>query len=96
MHGSNPFRRGGPAVDHISSRILLPAALVSPVPAIGSPNFTQPTPDGLKMTSDPAAPGAAAVYLFREETGDDDRHTFFSLFADEGLSVAAGFLSFRR
>ncbi|HEY1502487.1 MAG TPA: hypothetical protein VGF88_23125 [Acidobacteriaceae bacterium] len=26
------------------------------------------------MTSDPAAPGAAAVYLFREETADDDRH----------------------
>ena len=32
------------------------------------------------MTSDPAAPGAAAVYLFREETADDDRHmrTFYA------------------
>ena len=26
------------------------------------------------MTSDPKAPGAPAVYLFREETTDDERH----------------------
>ncbi|MGC2297699.1 MAG: DUF3857 domain-containing protein [Acidobacteriaceae bacterium] len=32
------------------------------------------------MTSDPAAPGAAAVYLFREETADDARqmHTLYA------------------
>ena len=32
------------------------------------------------MTSDPAAPGAAAVYLFREETADDQRqmHTLYA------------------
>lgn len=80
----------------VPGRILLPITVLASLSVYGSSNWTQPTPEELKMTSDPAAPGAAAVYLFREETGDDDRHTFFSLFADEGLSVAAGFLSFRR
>jgi hypothetical protein len=35
--------------------------------------FQDPTPDELKMTSDPKAPGAAAVYLYREATTDNDR-----------------------
>jgi hypothetical protein len=29
--------------------------------------FQDPTPEELKMTSDPKAPGAPAVYLYREE-----------------------------
>jgi hypothetical protein len=37
--------------------------------------FTEPTPDELKMTSDPKAPGAAAVYLYREEITDGERET---------------------
>ncbi len=36
--------------------------------------FQEPTPDELKMTADPKAPGAAAVYLYREETTDDALH----------------------
>ena len=36
--------------------------------------WTDPTPEQLKMTSDPAAPDAPAVYLFREETVDDKIH----------------------
>jgi hypothetical protein len=36
--------------------------------------FQQPTDDELKMTADPKAPGAAAVYLYREETTDDALH----------------------
>lgn len=36
--------------------------------------WTQPTPDELKMTSDPKAPDAEAVYLNREETVDDKIH----------------------
>ena len=43
-------------------------------PAFVSAQFQQPTPDELKMTSDPKAPGAAAVYLYREETTDDKLH----------------------
>jgi hypothetical protein len=36
--------------------------------------FQTPTTEELKMTADPMAPGAAAVYLYREETTDDALH----------------------
>jgi hypothetical protein len=36
--------------------------------------FTAPTPEELKMTSQPEVPGAAAVYLFKEEITDDKLH----------------------
>jgi len=36
--------------------------------------FQAPTQEELKMTADPKAPGAAAVYLYREETTDDALH----------------------
>jgi hypothetical protein len=49
--------------------LLLPA-----LPALAAPIWTQPAPEELKMTSDPAAPNAEAVYLFREETVDDKLH----------------------
>jgi hypothetical protein len=39
-----------------------------------SAQFQAPTAEELKMTSDPKAPGAAAVYLNREETTDDTLH----------------------
>jgi len=38
--------------------------------------WTEPTQEELKMTSQPQAPGAAAVYLYREETTDDKLHMF--------------------
>jgi len=43
-------------------------------PALVFAQFQQPTADELKMTADPKAPGAAAVYLYREETTDDTLH----------------------
>jgi hypothetical protein len=52
--------------------LLLLAILASPVWLIAQ--FQAPTPEELKMTSDPQAPGAAAVYLYREETTDDSLH----------------------
>jgi hypothetical protein len=39
-----------------------------------SQSFQQPTAEELSMTSDPKAPGADAVYLYREETSDDSYH----------------------
>ena len=36
--------------------------------------WTQPTPDELKMTSEPADPNAAAVYFIRDERADDKMH----------------------
>ena len=41
--------------------------------------FQEPTSEELKMTADPKAPGAAAVYLNREESTDDGLH-FHSLY----------------
>lgn len=43
-------------------------------PAIGWAQFQEPTKEELQMTSDPMASGAAAVYLYREETTDDNLH----------------------
>src|ERR1039458_2037406 len=40
-------------------------------PALVRAQFQPPTDEELKMTSDPKAPGAAAVYLYQEETTDD-------------------------
>ena len=56
-------------------RIFLPVVLtfVATLPALAA-TWTQPTPEELKMTSDPAAPDEPAVYLFREETVDDKLH----------------------
>jgi hypothetical protein len=49
-------------------------SLFAASPALGAPTWTQPTPEELKMTSDPAAPDAPAVYLEREEIVDDNVH----------------------
>ncbi len=55
-------------------RLLLLCLFLAPCAAFGFPEWQQPTPDELKMASDPAAPDAPAVYLFREETVNDDLH----------------------
>ena len=47
-------------------------AAVSPV--LVCAQFQQPNPDELKMTSDPKAPGADAVYLDIEEIANDPMH----------------------
>jgi hypothetical protein len=46
------------------------------LPLMARAQFEDATPDELKMTADPQAPGAAAVYLYREEFVDDYTHTF--------------------
>ena len=37
-------------------------------------SWIQPTPEELQMTAEPAAPGAAAIYLCVEERADDKLH----------------------
>jgi hypothetical protein len=54
-------------------RNLLPLLVIAS-PALIHAQFQQPTPEELKMTADPKAPGAAAVYLNVEEIFDDDLH----------------------
>ena len=60
----------------------------------------QPIPkEELTMSSDPAAPGAAAVYLYREETTDDP-HAFRTVYArikvltEEGKAAAVVHVDF--
>jgi hypothetical protein len=44
------------------------------LPVVARGQFQPPTKEELQMTTDPKAPGAAAVYLLREETTDDPHH----------------------
>lgn len=59
--------------------VALFLALVFPA-ALLHAQFQKPTKEELEMTSDPKAPGAAAVYLNIEETNDDPHHfeTFYA------------------
>ncbi len=59
-----------------SSKVLTLGFLIfaAAAPLVTYAQFQPPNSDELKMTSDPKAPGAAAVYLYREETADDPHH----------------------
>jgi hypothetical protein len=63
-----------------SGRLLCCASLIGTLLTLTSPSaraqWTPPTPEELSMTAQPEVPGAAAVYLFREETTEDDFHMF--------------------
>jgi hypothetical protein len=50
------------------------AAFILILPALALAQFQPPTQDELKMTSDPKAPGAAAIYLNVEEIANDPLH----------------------
>jgi hypothetical protein len=50
-------------------------ALALPVPLVAQMSgFQAPTSEELSMTTEPKAPGAAAIYLYREEKVDDNLH----------------------
>src|ERR1700744_5381712 len=55
----------------LSSTALL-AVVLSPL--IVRAQFKDPNPEELKMNAEPKASGAAAIYLYREETTDDTKH----------------------
>jgi hypothetical protein len=59
-------------IDNCLRNISLFLALATP--ALLGAQFQAPADDELKMTADPKAPEAAAVYLYREETTDDSKH----------------------
>jgi hypothetical protein len=75
--------------------------LISAVPLVARAQFQPPSQEELKMTSDPKAPGAAAVVLYREET-EDDPHHFRSVYArikvltDQGKDAATVRIRFPR
>jgi len=53
---------------------LLPILLAFASAAAFAESWIQPTPEELKMTAEPAVPGAAAIYLYRDERADDKIH----------------------
>jgi hypothetical protein len=57
----------------------LPLLIALASPATLLAQFQPPTDEELKMTSDPKAPGSAAVYLYREEITDEYEryHSFY-------------------
>ena len=61
----------------MQARVFTLVALLSLASTISHPlmaQFQTPTDEELKMTSDPKAPGAAAVYLNIEEVANDPLH----------------------
>ena len=55
--------------------------------------WIQPTPEELKMTVEPAAPDAGAIYLYRDERADDKLHMHslyvrMKILTDEGKKFA--------
>ena len=63
------------------------------VPGVLRAQFQEPTADELKMTADALAPGASAVYLYREVTVDDQQHaeTFYcriKVLSEKGKELA--------
>lgn len=78
---------------------IILAGAAAPLSLFGQ--FQAPTQQELTMTSDPKAPGASAVYLYREET-EDDVHHFRSVYArvkvlsDAGKALATVHVSYPR
>jgi len=70
-------------------------------PALLHAQFQPPTDDELKMTADPKAPGAAAVYLNYEEASDSPAHTRsiyerIKVLAEKGKEMATVSLPYER
>ena len=68
-------------MNRTSSSRLLRAVLLATLIGLTAPlaradQWTVPTKEELSMTSQPEVPGAAAVYLYREEKTEDDLHMF--------------------
>src|SRR6516225_4791496 len=56
--------------------LLFAALLVAASPLLHADQWTAPTKEELAMTSIPEVPGAAAVYLNKEETTEDKLHAW--------------------
>jgi hypothetical protein len=75
--------------------------LGSAMPLVSFGQFQAPSKEELGMTSDPKAPGADAVYLFRDEVSDDPHH-FATVYArlkiltEKGKEAATVHVSYAR
>jgi hypothetical protein len=78
---------------------VLVLGAAAPLVAFGQ--FQAPTSEELKMTSDPKAPGADAVILYREEIQDDEHnvHSFYDrvkVLTEKGKELATVQISYQR
>src|SRR5579859_4199962 len=69
------------------------ALVLASIPLFAFEDWQPISPDELKMTSEPAAPGAAAIILYRELKSDDNEHfeyTYYriKILTDEGKKYA--------
>jgi hypothetical protein len=69
------------------------ALMILASPALLRAQFQEPTQEELKMTADPKAPGAAAIYLYREEVTDNPNRTLsyyvrIKVLAEKGKELA--------
>ncbi|MDW5264803.1 MULTISPECIES: DUF3857 domain-containing protein [Acidobacteriaceae] len=55
-------------------QVFFAALLILSSPLARADKWMTPTPEELSMTSQPEVPGAAAVYLYREEITEDNMH----------------------
>jgi len=70
-----PFSAMGVAMAIVRGLCGVAAVVALSIPLIGgAQKFQEPTKDELQMTSDPKAPDAAAVYLYREDSTDNRNH----------------------
>jgi transglutaminase-like putative cysteine protease len=60
-------------IQGLAQGVCIAAALALPLAGAGQ-KFQEPTKEELQMTADPKAPGAPAVYLYREEVTDNGSH----------------------
>ncbi len=63
-----------PAIRCTIARCLPLVCLIALAPVVHADQWTAPTPEGRKMTSQSQVPGASAVYLFKEEITEDKLH----------------------
>jgi len=75
------------------SLLGLLAAFALPTPAHAGDDWLPVTPEELKMTSEPKAPGAQAIYLYRQLDRDDVENREYNyarikIFTDEGRKYA--------
>lgn len=64
-----------PYLTCISLFVCLQAAIFCSEPASATVGFQTPSPDELKMTAEPLAPGAPAIILYRQVERDDSGNT---------------------
>jgi len=58
---------------HFGAALLLLVS-ITPSRTFAFDDWQPISPDELKMTAEPAAPGASAVILYREESSDDNEN----------------------